>query len=104
MTTAAGRCAVGRGGVRAVLPQAEWDLPAGVPAAAGQPGPAGGREQPSTAYAGRTPTRATSWLALPPTSSSTRKRGQILPVDLSAEPEIRDLLSAMDTTDPAAEN
>ena len=33
-----------------------------------------------------------------------QKRGQILPVDLSAEPEIRDLLSAMDTTDPAAEN
>ena len=32
------------------------------------------------------------------------KRGQVLPVDLSAEPEIRDLLSAMDTTDPAAEN
>lgn len=33
-----------------------------------------------------------------------QKRGQILPVDLSAEPESRDLLSAMDTTDPAAEN
>jgi hypothetical protein len=32
------------------------------------------------------------------------KRGQGLPVDLSAEPEIRDLLSALDTTDPAAEN
>jgi hypothetical protein len=31
------------------------------------------------------------------------KRGQILPVDLSAEPEIRDLLSTMDTTDPATE-
>jgi hypothetical protein len=29
------------------------------------------------------------------------KRGQVLPVDLSAEPEIRDLLSAMGTTDPA---
>jgi hypothetical protein len=26
------------------------------------------------------------------------------PVGLSAEPEIRDLLSVMDTTDPAAEN
>jgi hypothetical protein len=33
-----------------------------------------------------------------------QKRGQILPVDLSAEPEIRDLLSAMDTTDPATED
>lgn len=33
-----------------------------------------------------------------------QKRGQILPVDLSAEPEIRDLLSAMGTTDPASED
>jgi hypothetical protein len=33
-----------------------------------------------------------------------QKRGQILPVDLSTEPEIRDLLSAMDTTDSATEN
>ena len=32
------------------------------------------------------------------------KRGQIQPVDLSTEPEIRDLLSAMDTTDPATED
>jgi hypothetical protein len=32
-----------------------------------------------------------------------QKRGKIFPVDLSTEPEIRDLLSAMDTTDPAAE-
>ncbi len=32
------------------------------------------------------------------------KRGQIQPVDLSTEPEISDLLSAMDTTDPAAED
>lgn len=32
------------------------------------------------------------------------KRGQILPVDLSNEPEIRDLLSAMDTSDPATED
>lgn len=32
------------------------------------------------------------------------KRGQILPVDLSTEPEIRDLLSTMDTTDPATED
>ena len=33
-----------------------------------------------------------------------QKRGQILPVDLSTEPEIRDLLSTMDTTDPATED
>ena len=33
-----------------------------------------------------------------------QKRGQVLPVDLSAEPEIRDLLSVMDTTDPASED
>lgn len=33
-----------------------------------------------------------------------QKRGQVLPVDLSAEPEIRDLLSTLDTTDPATEN
>jgi hypothetical protein len=33
-----------------------------------------------------------------------QKRGQLLPVDLSTEPEIRDLLSAMDTTDPATED
>jgi len=32
------------------------------------------------------------------------KRGQIQPVDLSTEPEIRDLLSAMDTTDPVTED
>jgi hypothetical protein len=32
------------------------------------------------------------------------KRGQILPVDLSSEPEIRDLLSTMDTTDPVTED
>jgi hypothetical protein len=32
-----------------------------------------------------------------------QKRGQIVPVDLSAEPEIRDILSAMDTADPATE-
>jgi hypothetical protein len=32
------------------------------------------------------------------------KRGQILPVDLSTEPEIRDLLSTMDTTDPATKD
>ena len=33
-----------------------------------------------------------------------QKRGQILPIDLSTEPEIRDLLSTMDTTDPATED
>jgi hypothetical protein len=33
-----------------------------------------------------------------------RKRGQILPVDLSTESEIRDLLSSMDTTDLATED
>ncbi len=33
-----------------------------------------------------------------------QKRGQILPVDLSTEPEIRDLQSTMDTTDPATED
>jgi hypothetical protein len=33
-----------------------------------------------------------------------QKRGQILPVDLSTEPEIQDLLSTMDTTEPHAEN
>ena len=33
-----------------------------------------------------------------------QKRGQILPVDLSAEPEVRDILSAVDTTDSAAED
>ncbi|MGH3248169.1 MAG: hypothetical protein ACRDOI_18495 [Trebonia sp.] len=31
-----------------------------------------------------------------------QKRGQVFPVDLSTEPEIRDLLSTMDTTDPEA--
>jgi len=30
-----------------------------------------------------------------------QKRGQLLPVDLSGEPQIRDLLDSMDTTDPA---
>jgi hypothetical protein len=33
-----------------------------------------------------------------------QKRSQILPVDLSTEPEIQDLLSTMDTTEPHAEN
>lgn len=33
-----------------------------------------------------------------------RKRGRVFPVDLSTEPEIRDLLSALDTSDPATEN
>jgi len=33
-----------------------------------------------------------------------QKRGQILPVDLSTEPEIRDLLSTMETTGPATED
>jgi hypothetical protein len=33
-----------------------------------------------------------------------QKRGQILPVDLSTEPEIQDLLSTMDTAEPSAEN
>jgi hypothetical protein len=33
-----------------------------------------------------------------------QKRGQVLPVDLSTQPEIQDLLSAMDTTDPPAGN
>ena len=33
-----------------------------------------------------------------------QKRGQVLPVDLSTEPEIRDILAAMDTTDPATED
>jgi hypothetical protein len=33
-----------------------------------------------------------------------QKRGQVLPVDLAAEPEIRDLLSGMDTAEPAAED
>jgi hypothetical protein len=32
------------------------------------------------------------------------KRGQILPVDLSTEPGIRDLLATMDTADPATED
>ena len=32
------------------------------------------------------------------------KRGQVLPVDLSTEPEIRDLLATMDTTEPATED
>jgi hypothetical protein len=32
------------------------------------------------------------------------KRGQVLPVDLAAEPQIRDLLSGMDTAEPAAED
>jgi hypothetical protein len=32
------------------------------------------------------------------------KRGQILPIDLSTEPEIRDLLSTLDTTEPATED
>jgi len=32
------------------------------------------------------------------------KRGQVLPVDLSTEPEIRDILATMDTTDPATED
>jgi hypothetical protein len=30
------------------------------------------------------------------------KRGQVLPVDLAAEPQIRDLLSGLDTAEPAA--
>ena len=33
-----------------------------------------------------------------------QKHGQVLPVDLSAEPEVRDILSAVDTTDTAAED
>lgn len=33
-----------------------------------------------------------------------QKRGQVLPVDLSTEPEIQDLLSTMDTAEPSAEN
>jgi hypothetical protein len=33
-----------------------------------------------------------------------QKRGQVLPVDLSTEPEIQDLLSTMDTADPADED
>jgi hypothetical protein len=33
-----------------------------------------------------------------------QKHGQILPVDLSTEPEIQDLLSTMDTAEPSAEN
>jgi hypothetical protein len=33
-----------------------------------------------------------------------QKRGQILPVDLSAELEVRDILSAVDTTDSATED
>jgi len=32
------------------------------------------------------------------------KRGQILPVDLCTEPEIRDLLATMDTTDPVTDD
>jgi hypothetical protein len=32
------------------------------------------------------------------------KRGQVLPVDLAAEPQIPDLLSGMDTAEPAAED
>jgi hypothetical protein len=32
------------------------------------------------------------------------KRSQVFPVGLSTEPEIRGLLSTLDTTDPAAEN
>lgn len=33
-----------------------------------------------------------------------QKRGQVLPVDLTTEPEIRDLLSGMDTTEPTTED
>jgi hypothetical protein len=33
-----------------------------------------------------------------------QKRGQVLPVDLAAEPEIRALLSGMDTTEPATDD
>jgi hypothetical protein len=33
-----------------------------------------------------------------------QKRGQVLPVDLAAEPEIRDVLSGMDTAEPGAED
>jgi hypothetical protein len=33
-----------------------------------------------------------------------QKRGQVLPVDLSTQPEIRDLLATMDTTDAAADD
>ena len=32
------------------------------------------------------------------------KRGQVLPVDLSTEPEIRDIMAAIDTADPATED
>jgi hypothetical protein len=33
-----------------------------------------------------------------------QKRDQVLPVDLSTEPEIQDLLSSMDTAEPSDEN
>jgi hypothetical protein len=50
---------------------------------------------------------ARSQVALADTATElvlNQKRGRILPVDLSTEPAMRDLLSTMDTTDQATEN